>query len=96
MKDLSHRCFKQRKAHLDDQKCHDKSRNIFNSSVSKGVIRIGRLTCHLHADKADDGGGRIGQVVKCICHNRNAVYQKPDKKLGSKEKKIAEDSYDTR
>ena len=61
--------------------------------MSKGMVVIRWLFRHLNADKADNGRGCIGQVIKCICHDRDAVYQYPNHQLGCKQKKVAENPH---
>ena len=60
MNDFTKRSLKEGKSHLNDQKGHNKSRNILDPSMPKWMITVRRFSRHTNADKTNNGGSCIG------------------------------------
>ena len=59
------------------------------------MIRVRRLLRHLYSHESDDGRSRIGQVVKCIRSDGDAVQDEPHRELHRKQENVAEDAHET-
>lgn len=67
---------------------------IFVSAVTVGMLLIGGLGCQLEAQKADDAGGSVGQVVHRVRHNGNRSGQPSCGQLDDEQKDIGKNPGD--
>ena len=59
------------------------------------MLRVGLLTGKTEAKQCDNGRTGIGEVVECVCRNRDGTGQGSGKELDSKEEQIQDDAADT-
>ena len=93
MQHLAKGGLEQGETHLYNQERHDECRNIFNSSMAKGMVVIRWFFRHFDSHEPNDGGRCIRQVIECIRHDRYTVHQDSNKKLGCKKQQVAADSH---
>ena len=61
--------------------------------VAERMLVVGRLAGHLKAQKADDAGASVGQVIDAVGNNRNRAGQKPRGDFGGAEQGVAENTH---
>ena len=67
------RAFQQLQSHQQDNDSNKQPGDIFDPSVSEGMIRVGLLSCHAEADQGNDRGAGIGEVIEGIGGDGNGV-----------------------
>ena len=61
---------------MDYKNRNYKSRYIFKSAVTEGVILVGFLGGEFEAEQRNKRRACIGKIVTCICHNGNRAGQR--------------------
>ena len=93
MENLIQRGFRQLYSHEHNNKGYDQPGHILDSAVAERMLVVGRLAGHLKAQKADDAGASVGQVIDAVGNNRNRAGQKPRGDFGGAEQGVAENTH---
>ena len=92
MEDPVERCFQKVESDRDNDDCHNKSGNIFNSSMPERMLVIRRFCRHFESDQRDCRRARIREVVDRVGRDGNTSADDADCKFNRTKQQICNNS----